>query len=374
MKIKNKNLIPFIAAGVAFCATQASAQGIFSPGDAIIAIDSDINFPSSSYPAGEAPGFIIDDDLGTKYLNFAGLGSGFIVTPSSGASTVKSFKLHTANDAEERDPSDWQLYGTNDSIASVDNGTGVGESWTLIGDGAVALPAARDTPGPLVAVTNSTAYTSYKMVFTGLKDPGAIMQVAEISMHGDTFGFGPDITAPGDAILALLDNPTPGFSSNYPGGEAPTKLIDGDHGSKYLNFGNTNSGFIITPASGPSTVASFDMVTGNDAPGRDPQDWIIYGTNDVIASADNSFGDDENWTEIDSGTTVLSDDRGVLSERVAIDNDTEYASYKMVFVGLKGGENEGIMQVGEVQFYPVPEPTSLALLGLGSIAMLKRRK
>ncbi|MCA9237355.1 MAG: PQQ-dependent sugar dehydrogenase [Planctomycetales bacterium] len=159
---------------------------ILSPGDAIVAIDTDGN---SSYPGGESPPNAVDGTL-AKYLNFGEINSGFIVTPATGSSTVTGFQITTANDADERDPTAWQLFGTNSPVVSTDNSTGAGESWTLIDSGSVALPLARDTLGPLVAVTNTTAYTSYRMVFTGVRNSGAAnsMQIGEIQFFADDAG------------------------------------------------------------------------------------------------------------------------------------------------------------------------------------------
>ena len=55
--------------------------------------------------------------------------------------------MSTANDAEERDPLDWELMGTNDPITSVAHGTGLRENWSAIASGTLALPAARLTAG-----------------------------------------------------------------------------------------------------------------------------------------------------------------------------------------------------------------------------------
>lgn len=163
-----------------------SGTAIFSPGDPIIAIDLGGN---SSYPGNETPQNAIDGTL-AKYLNFGETSSGFIVTPSRGPSIVTSFEITTANDAEERDPVGWQLYGTNSAIVSTDNSNGAGESWTLIDSGSVTLPGARNTLGPTVSVDNNTAYASYRMVFTSVKNTGAAnsMQLAEIQFYGENAG------------------------------------------------------------------------------------------------------------------------------------------------------------------------------------------
>lgn len=162
-----------------------AALSIVSPGDTIIAIDTDIG--DSSYPGGEEPQKAVDGTL-DKYLNFGEVNSGFIVTPSITATIVESFQITTANNAPERDPTTWQLSGTNEAVTSADNSTGSEENWILIDSGNMSLPSARNKLGPNVAVGGSTAYTSYRMIFTGVKDSGAAnsMQIAEIEFFGDS--------------------------------------------------------------------------------------------------------------------------------------------------------------------------------------------
>ncbi|MBL7154578.1 MAG: hypothetical protein ISS79_12755, partial [Phycisphaerae bacterium] len=157
-------------------------DALLAPGDFIIAVDAD---SASSSPANETVDHAIDGVI-QKYLNFGEENSGFIVTPSLGASVVDSFQITTANDANDRDPASWQLYGTNDLILSADHSAGDGESWTLIDSGSVSLPVERNTIGPMVSVNNATIYTSYKMLFPTVKNAAGAnsMQIAEIQFHG----------------------------------------------------------------------------------------------------------------------------------------------------------------------------------------------
>ena len=193
--------------------------GILSPGDAIIPIDAD---GGSNSPGNEAAPNAIDGSL-DKYLNFGEVNSGFIVTPSTPGTVVKSFAITTANDAPERDPSGWQLFGTNSAIVSAAHSNGAAESWTLIGSGALALPAARDTLGAVVNVTNNTAYTSYKMIFTGVKNAATAnsMQIAEVQFFGDGVAGTPPVLrlesgSTGDLLLSLTGTDAAGNTVNNP--------------------------------------------------------------------------------------------------------------------------------------------------------------
>ena len=87
-----------------------------------------------------------------------------IVTPD-GFTTLQSFTITTANDADGRDPTAWTLFGTNDVITSMDNSAGNAENWTMIDSGSVALPETRLTLGPVVNVSNTNAYSSYQMLY-----------------------------------------------------------------------------------------------------------------------------------------------------------------------------------------------------------------
>ena len=122
----------------------ACGEAILGPDDFIIGVDFDRAADlESSYPDNERPIDALDDDESTKYLNFAKQNSGFIVTPEFGASIVRSMLLTTANDHEERDPTSWAIYGTNDEITSEDNSDGSEEDWILIDSGFVELPEER---------------------------------------------------------------------------------------------------------------------------------------------------------------------------------------------------------------------------------------
>ena len=123
--------------GSGACASRAA--NLLSPGDFVIAIDRDPPGVNSSFPDNENPGNVLDSNVNTKYLNFGKLETGFIATPGA-ASIVKSFVLTTANDASERTPASYQLYGTNSPIVSTSNSGGSAEPWTLISSGNLSLP------------------------------------------------------------------------------------------------------------------------------------------------------------------------------------------------------------------------------------------
>ncbi len=78
----------------------------------------------------------------------------------------------------------------------------------------------------------------------------------------------PTILATGDSIIAIDAD---GNSATPVIAELVANILDGNSGTKYLNTGIINSGFIVTPAAGASVVQSFAITTANDRPDRDPR-------------------------------------------------------------------------------------------------------
>jgi hypothetical protein len=127
----------------------------------------------------------IDDNTATKYLHFKGFTqpTGFQVTPSASQTIVVGLTFTTANDATERDPVGFELYGSNVSI----NGP-----YTLIASGDIvdfsqtaAWPRFTKTETPIL-FDNDVAYDHYQVLFTAVRTPGSAnsMQISEVELLG----------------------------------------------------------------------------------------------------------------------------------------------------------------------------------------------
>ncbi len=156
------------------------ATDVTAPGDAVQGVPDD-----DDWPPAETPDLAIDDDAGTKFLHFKGETepTGIRVTPSVGATVVTGLSLTTANDAPERDPVAFELYGSND---------GIDGPYTLIaaGDvpdfaGVTAWPRFTRNATP-IEFENDVAYEHYQVLFTAVRDPASAnsMQIAEIELLG----------------------------------------------------------------------------------------------------------------------------------------------------------------------------------------------
>lgn len=164
---------------------------------------------------------------------------------------------------------------------------------------------------------------------------------------------GTDVTAATD-VIELVGGTTPA-------NEPVTAAID-DTTSKYLNFGtdgDQNSpfvgpvGLVVTPALGAESsgtvVTALRVYAANDAPDRDPINYVLEGSNDDGAS----------FTLISSNSLSLPTVRnagglalepltqGVQEARFS--NDRPYKTYRIVFNDVKNNTAANSVQIGEIE-------------------------
>jgi len=137
-----------------------------------------------------------------------------------------------------------------------------------------------------------------------------------------------DITLPGDEVVPTSDN--------SPGGEQAANAIDDNPVTKYLNFDKVDTGLTITTDGG--VVTGLALTSANDAPDRDPANYILSGSND----------DGATFTEIASGDVPEFAER-FERQTVSFENDVAYTMYELVFpeVVNPGGANS--MQIAEIE-------------------------
>ena len=123
-----------------------------------------------------------------------------------------------------------------------------------------------------------------------------------------------------------------------PFGEDVTKAIDGNGGTKYLNFNKTNTGLIVN--TGRNSIATrMDLTTANDFPERDPVNYTIEGSNNGSS-----------WTTITSGNIPCNSNR-FLTRSFNFTNTTSYSWYRIVFPSLCNVGLANSMQIGEIQLF-----------------------
>ena len=295
---------------------------VTQPGDPIVGT-------SNNSPGSEGVANAIDN-APTKYLNFDRLNTGFTVTPSVGGTLVSGITLTSANDAPERDPADYRLEGSLD-----------GTTFFQIAAGSVPSFPARFYKN-YIFFPNSRAYRAYRLVFPNVVGPGGnSMQISEVELMGTVADLPQDVTQPGDPIV--------GSSNNSPGSEGVANAID-NAPTKYLNFDRLNTGFRVTPRSGLTIVSGLTLTSANDAPERDPADYVLSGSYDG-----------SNFVAISSGTVPGFPTR-FFKNTILFNNKVPYLHYRLIFPNVVGpGGNS--MQISEVELLGVLAPTDVTVPG-----------
>lgn len=171
--------------------TAQALVDVTRPGDVIKGVPNDgatTGGGDNGWPPNELPKFAIDDQILTKYLHFRGEvePTGIRVTPSIGATIVTGLTFTTANDAAPRDPVEYEIYGSNESIDG---------PFTLIHSGAIvdfadatAWPRRTINETP-IRFDNNVMYEHYQVMFPTVRDPGGAnsMQIAEIEILTPVF-------------------------------------------------------------------------------------------------------------------------------------------------------------------------------------------
>lgn len=143
---------------------------ITAPGDDIITVNT--REDGSHSPSGEEVDKAIDNQPETKYLNRDGVGSGLIVTPAAGNSTIRGLSFTSGNDSvdfPERNPTTFLLEGSNDTSTFVEIASG-------------SVPAfGENFQTRYVVISNENTYSTYRLTFPTINGTG-LMQISEIEL------------------------------------------------------------------------------------------------------------------------------------------------------------------------------------------------
>ncbi|WP_171016680.1 GH92 family glycosyl hydrolase [Pseudalkalibacillus caeni] len=135
-------------------------------------------------------------------------------------------------------------------------------------------------------------------------------------------------------------------ASNAPN-EIEANLIDRSAQTKWLAFEPT--AWLQFQFAEPQKIVKYAFTSANDAPGRDPKSWKLYGSNDG-----------ESWTEIDSRSDESFEKR-FQRKIYEFNNDKSYTYYKFDITENSG---DGLTQLAEVALSngidaPPPVPSDM---------------
>ena len=130
-----------------------------------------------------------------------------------------------------------------------------------------------------------------------------------------------------DKVIAAEAN-----GENEGAGEVAENLFDGSSQTKWLVFERT--GWVEAELSEPVAVVHYALVSANDAPGRDPRNWTLSGSNDGTT-----------WTVLDTQTNQDFTER-FQSKEYRFANTTAYKHYRL---DITANHGDGIVQLAELQ-------------------------
>ncbi len=155
------------------------SPSITGAGDTVKGVPDD-----GDWPENETPEMAIDGNVNTKFLHFKGgeMATGLQVAPLLGSTIVTGLTFTTANDDFGRDPTSFELYGSNASIDGPYELIAAGEIVDFSQDEVWPRHTRNATP---IEFENTTAYRYYQILFPTLRpNNDGLMQIAEIELIG----------------------------------------------------------------------------------------------------------------------------------------------------------------------------------------------
>jgi hypothetical protein len=121
-------------------------------------------------------------------------------------------------------------------------------------------------------------------------------------------------------------------SGDNPPNETVQRVVDGDVNTKWLAFAPT--GWVQVKLSEPIAVVDYALSSANDAPGRDPRDWVLQGSADGQA-----------WVDLDTRSGEQFSGRFKTRQYKAA-NTTAYLYYRL---NMTANSGDPLIQLAEWQ-------------------------
>ena len=232
---------------------------------------------------------------------------------------VNRYSLTSGNDVPGRDLKDWKLLGSKDGVEF--------EELHSVSDETFASRNLTKN----YEFENSTAYRHYRIVVEANNGDGNLQLSEWRLLNLKLITFGPqDITDFANTSVSRENRN--GATSN----EASFRVTDGDTSTKFLLFNFNNPEWIQQEFQNPQRVTQYSLTSANDAPGRDPVEWTLSGSNDGTT-----------FTEIDSRSGQSWSSRG-QTRTFLFTNETSYKYYRLEILANGG---DGLFQLAEWRLF-----------------------
>ena len=142
-------------------------------------------------------------------------------------------------------------------------------------------------------------------------------------------------------------------SAENPPGEVAVNLKDTDSSTKWLAFSST--GWVTYRLAKPVAVVKYSLTSANDAPGRDPRNFTVQGSNDGST-----------WADLDSRTGQSFSGR-LATNTYTFTNQTAYTYYRL---NVTANSGDSILQLADWDLsdgsnVPPPETPMVSQVGTG---------
>ncbi|MCT1529698.1 DUF1735 domain-containing protein [Sphingobacterium daejeonense] len=141
-----------------------------------------------------------------------------------------------------------------------------------------------------------------------------------------------EVDVTNDAVFSVSRDNTSNANENSP------KLIDGNYNSKFLlgDFVDLEAKLVYTEA---QKIGAYTLTSGNDAPERDPAEWVLYGSNDGTI-----------WEALDTRRTEVFNARNE-TKRFNIEFPKAYKQFKL---HIERTRSSSLFQMSEWRMVRIP--------------------
>ncbi len=302
---------------------------------------------------GESADKAFDGDLTTKWLDhndWAGAPTeeepSWIQIDFAEPQAVNTIVMTSGGDAPERDPENFDLMGSNDN----------GETWVKVAS-FVGESFDERVETKSFKFANGLKYDSYRLNVTKNKGNDTLMQITEIEFVGPIFTSVDHTDMPDIAVTAR---------NRIGDAESEDKAFDNDDTTKWLDHNDwagapteEDPSWVQVDFTTPVAVDTLALTSGGDAPGRDPENFNLYGSNDGTT-----------WVKVGSWVGESFDER-VERKLFSVKNQLAFEAYRLEITKNKGDDT--LMQITEIELIG-PELAGLNQAMVDGVEITERNK
>lgn len=290
---------------------------------------------------GEGCAKAFDGNLETKWGMYSG-GDKFAVVEASEPVYLTGYTLVNADNNDNQDIKEWEIWGTNDENIANTNTTKT-DGWTCFERVREHSIGYNDYSAHHISLNPSS--TAYKYImFKRVAGSSDQSQLSEITLAYSTT---PDMR---QRIGYTFVEGTPGYGS----GQNGDKVFD-NHWNTKLCANPTAYYYVAFTTDKAVNVSKVSMTTANDDKERDPKRWSLYGSTDNGAT----------WVMIHSHDEDMPDGRKEAKTFVFDQCSVAYNWFKLEIYYTRDGNGQQKMQISELSLnedatlkYTVKEATA----------------